>query len=544
MSSFAGFQGKVVQRGDEAYEESVYQYGWSSYETEGVIEPLAVIYAQDDGDVITAINYAKTNNVAVSVRTGGHQYCGASSTNDNNIQLDLSQTYTDFQWENADHSQVTLGISIPLGKFQSKLRAQRRFVPTGQCSYVHLGGHVQTGGYGQLIRSFGLLADYVQKVRIITADGVKRWVERGVAADKELLYAILGGSPGNFGVITDVTLNVQKDEDHALSRGFRAQFPYTEARLKALLDVMVAQDDKPDTPGDYDYCITVMGARPAEGKPATGIVVFAQWANLEGPGQVYHPDLFNKIRAAGGGKGRMTPVGSPNDGIFIDDEPTPMSELCSHWLFPIAREFQVPYHKRTYMSNSNSMTLKANNWTEWVSGRIEELVAGSPNECFVSAQFQYCGGTNSRFITHGMEGITSLSWRDSSFGCTLDAFYDTKTAGPYQTSLAWVQKNDIDGVGHAGAKFSVQDRRVLWGSYDLDLVAARAFYYDQWPEKYDRLCRTKLQYDPDHVFTPNKFCIGPLPPRAHVDVRKSGSKYAFSNALKSADVRSCAAGHC
>lgn len=84
----------------------------------------------------------------------------------------------------------------------------------GVCRKVYLGGHVQTGGYGQLIRSFGLLADYVQKVRIITADGQARWVERGRAQDKDILYAILGGSPGNFGVITDVTLNVLKDEDY------------------------------------------------------------------------------------------------------------------------------------------------------------------------------------------------------------------------------------------------------------------------------------------------------------------------------------------
>lgn len=80
-SAFEGFNGKVVQRGDEAYEQSIYQYAWSSYIDEGTIEPEAILYTRDDADVIAAIKYAKTHDI---------------STNGRNIQLDLSSTYTEF----------------------------------------------------------------------------------------------------------------------------------------------------------------------------------------------------------------------------------------------------------------------------------------------------------------------------------------------------------------------------------------------------------------------------------------------------------------
>ncbi|KAK3836330.1 MAG: hypothetical protein JOS17DRAFT_771863 [Linnemannia elongata] len=291
-SAFEGFNGKVVQRGDEAYEQSIYQYAWSSYIDEGTIEPEAILYTRDDADAV-------------------------------------------------------LGISIDLGRFQKKLGEQGRFVPMGVCRKVYLGGHVQTGGYGQLIRSFGLLADYVQKVRIITADGQARWVERGRAQDKDILYAILGGSPGNFGVITDVTLNVLKDED----------YPACGATLKRLLDVMVDLDDTPDTPADYDYSISMMSAQPSEGRPAV-IVALAHWGNLKGHNQTYSIEFFEKILNAGG-------TAMPYLGTFLDGSThTPMSELCSYWLLPVARVFPFPYRKHTNLSNSNSAALKKSCWTQ------------------------------------------------------------------------------------------------------------------------------------------------------------------------------------
>jgi hypothetical protein len=495
----AGIQGKVVRRDDEGYDNSIYQYAWSTYK-EQLINPDAVIYPAGDEDVIDAITYAKTHNIGLAIRTGGHHYTGASSATGKNLQLDLNDTYTDFSITHKDSTIVTVGISTTLIKFMEKLKAAKLFVPAGQCSYVNLGGHVQTGGYGHLIRSFGLFSDHVQAVRIITADGQVQWVERGVASDKELFYAILGGSPGNFGVITDLRLKVHRDKDHPKSRGLFGKVPYTPELFKALSDIMVAEDKTDDTPADFDFSLTVLSARLVEGKLESAIVIFVQWANLEGEGQTYDPAFFQKIKDV---------IGKPMDrheGLRLNDAEAPMSTLCSFWVFPIAREFQLPYFKRTYITESR--TLEEDGWSSWVTGRLNEFLLDPKNHHYISAQYTYLGGNSSRFRIQDPTNDMSFSWRrDSTFACTMDVFYDGKgDATAKARALEWVEKNDKEGVGKNG-KYSKEDRRLLWGSRDTDLPAARAHYYDS-EAKYQALAQTKKKVDPNLVFTANRFAVG------------------------------------
>jgi FAD/FMN-containing dehydrogenase len=65
-----------------------------------------------DEDVRITLAWARQHKVAVAVRTGGHQYSGASSTCGPNLQLDLSRTYRDIAW--LDDRTLEVGISISL----------------------------------------------------------------------------------------------------------------------------------------------------------------------------------------------------------------------------------------------------------------------------------------------------------------------------------------------------------------------------------------------------------------------------------------------
>ena len=98
---------------------------------------------------------------------------GASSTSGKNIQIDLSNTFankvTDFEYIE-ESNLLRAGVSFSLLQLFNMLHKRGLFLPGGMCSHVHLGGHIQTGGYGAIMRSFGLLCDHAEKFEIILAD--------------------------------------------------------------------------------------------------------------------------------------------------------------------------------------------------------------------------------------------------------------------------------------------------------------------------------------------------------------------------------------
>lgn len=526
-----GFKGDQYSRdaNDKDYEARRYQYATSSHEDEGHMTPSLVLYPKDVDDIKSVVKYARSEKIAIATRTGGHQYSGASSTYGKNIQLDLSETFADdisYREENGEHF-VRTSVSWELLKINEYLGEHGLFVPHGQCSHVHVGGHVQTGGYGQLGRSFGLFGDQVVSLEIINCDGKE--IEVTKDGNKDLFYAILGGSPGNFGIVTHFTIKVYSNDDYKGSRGLKTVYWYSKDTLKNLLNILVDMANDENFPRNYDYCVSML---------SSSFDVFKLYPELDEQMKIFNPDLYGK------------------DGILIPDWPSiivvyaqyvpftkddkcditwfdkikksgrlvlddlgllplydvkekKMSDLTKDWIFLDVREFKYPYIKRTYLTKSE--TLIQDGWVDWVTGRVDEI-ASSINGCRLSVQIQNFGGNNSMFYRNRDNG-TSYSWRDSTIVCVLDCFYNQLS--PFAKGIAekWQLTNDNEGIGQNG-KFSKEDRRVLWGSYsrvgkseDFNMGCSWPYYHDN-KEQYDRLCKIKKAVDPDNVFTPNDFCVG------------------------------------
>ncbi|CAN8102517.1 unnamed protein product [Discula destructiva] len=511
MATILGVTGKQFVAGAAQYPDWQYQYATSTHEADHDMKPGLIVQPHDKEDIKRTIIYAKQNGTRIAIRTGGHQYSGASSTGASNIQLDLRNTFRASDdlayFEKGDKSCVHASVSWALREFSIFLGKHNVFVPHGQCAEVHLGGHVQTGGYGQLGRSFGLLGDHVLSLEIIDHAGQEREITK--ANDPEMFYAWLGGSPGNLGVLTHFTIEVHRDADYKGARGLKALHLYDTSTLKRLLQIQTSMNDNENFPRNYDLCISVLSAsfdilglmggldnKVQEEHPEIFghdenpvwprmIVVYAQWVPF-GPSEKPDQSWFDQLKAGCWFTGGV--------------QEKPMSELAGEWLFQNTREFDLPYVKRTYLTTS--MELSTNGWVDWVVERMDKIVGSSLNGQWLSAQLQCFGGKNSQFRTNAGNG-TSYSWRDSTYCFTIDNFHKpSKKAEAEQ----WQAENDEQGLGPKGF-FSKQDRRVLWGSYgSFDLDSVWSTYYED-REKYERLGRARSAADPDGIFTPNTFSV-------------------------------------
>lgn len=410
-------------------------------------------------------------------------------------------------------------------EFNEWLGDSQCFVPHGQCSSVHIGGHAQTGGYGQSGRSFGLLGDHIESLVVVDPDDdVAQVKEVRKDNNPDLFFALLGGSPGNLGVVTHLTLTIRRSDDYVGSYGMRAVHFFTQGKLQRFLKLLADMSDNETWPRNFDLCISVLSGNhkpwfhfpdldhrlredyPEPGEdngyngtpshiPFTSIIVYAQWCKFE-PYETCPTWWFDQFGSWAYAKERGE---------------KPMHELGKWWIMPYTREFDIPYIKRTYVSNSN--TLGTSNWPKWTAERCQKITQ-EDNNCYLCAQIQFFGGQSSQYASNAGNG-TAYSWRDARMFATMDAFYDDQ-AGKAESAKAWAQEwqdtNDAEIRAHGQnmGQFGDKEQRVLWGCYQTkdetkDLDSVHEKYYDD--DTYDRLKKIRKAVDPHGIYTPNKFCV-------------------------------------
>lgn len=546
--TFPNFSCPVYKLGDKDYEFFRYQYATTSQPRENM-SPAVIIrpqYPNADPDVLTAIRYAGANKLAIAVRTGGHAYSGTSSTGHKNIQLDLSEAYNEWDY-NPENGLLRVGISHSLLEFNTKLRDAGLFMPTGQCYDVHVGGHAQTGGYGQLSRAFGLFSDQIVSFEIFLADGTKRVVaaDSNDPFDKNLFFAVLGGGPGNYGIMTHITVRPFKDSDHRFSRAYKRVIPYDpNFDHDILVQLFELVKEWENAPGDYDFCLTVAAgeedfisnqigtaSRDAfmikhfgdknHSSPFNVVMVYFQYSNHDNLPDTYDPTWCNKIdsilntaKHRGPWWVRLKMWVEQRILNFIEKQDnskiTPMSKsITKLWTFEGTREFNYPFYKYGQVTDE----VASPDWPEWAATRVDAMAGRSHEGLMIIVQCENFGGKNSAVTRNGARKQTSYAWRKTTIGYNMDIFYNPIDPDAISNAYKWHKENLKQGVGKNGM-FSKKDHRWFWASHDnINLDDVWKKYYSS-KEDYDRCRRVKKQVDPKGVFTPNPFAIGYKPKKA------------------------------
>ena len=176
------------------------------------------VAAERTADVAAAVNFARTNNLRLVVKGGGHGYQGTSNAPDSLLiwtrRMNAVTVHDDFVPQGCHAKQAPQpAVSVGAGAlwadaYEMVTTRGGRYVQGGGCRTVGVAGLVQGGGFGSWSKRYGTGAAGLLEAEIVTADGVVRVVNECLNPD--LFWAIKGGGGGTFGVVTRFTLRTRE----------------------------------------------------------------------------------------------------------------------------------------------------------------------------------------------------------------------------------------------------------------------------------------------------------------------------------------------
>ncbi|KAK8575827.1 hypothetical protein V6N12_063481 [Hibiscus sabdariffa] len=162
-------------------------------------KPLAIITARHASHAQASVVCAKGSGVQLRIRSGGHDYEGLSYTsgvpfvildmfNLRSIKIDI---VSETAW-------IQAGATTGELYYRIAEKSDVHGIPSGICTTLGIGGHFSGGGYGNMMRKYGLSIDNVVDARLIDADGT---IRNRKTMGEDVFWAIRGGGGTSFGII-------------------------------------------------------------------------------------------------------------------------------------------------------------------------------------------------------------------------------------------------------------------------------------------------------------------------------------------------------
>jgi FAD/FMN-containing dehydrogenase len=159
--------------------------------------PAVIARATCASDVAAAIRFARSRDLVVAVRGGGHSVAGYSTVDDG-VVIDLGPMKRIDVDPDQRRARVQAGVTW--GELD---RATQQFglaTTGGRMTTTGVAGFTLGSGSGWLERLHGLACDNLLSARVVLADGTT--VAAGQAEHPDLFWGLKGGG-GNFGIVTE-----------------------------------------------------------------------------------------------------------------------------------------------------------------------------------------------------------------------------------------------------------------------------------------------------------------------------------------------------
>ncbi|MEV4313939.1 LLM class flavin-dependent oxidoreductase [Actinocrispum sp. NPDC049592] len=181
---------QAVEPGDPSYDRIRHNFARKG-------SPGLVLRPGNVPEVQAALAYARSQDVTIGVRSGGHGFSGRS-TNDGGIVIDLGRLNSVKVLDRAT-KRVRVEPGARWGEVAQALKPHGLVISSGDFGGVGVGGLATTAGLGYLARSYGLTIDHIRAVEIVLADGTFLRIDD--EHEPDLFWAVRGAG-GNFGIVT------------------------------------------------------------------------------------------------------------------------------------------------------------------------------------------------------------------------------------------------------------------------------------------------------------------------------------------------------
>jgi FAD/FMN-containing dehydrogenase len=440
-----GFRGAVIEPGSPEYDESRTVFN-------GMFDrrPATILRPAGTADVIRAIGLARTNDLPLAIRGGGHSVAGFSMC-DGGIVIDTRG----LKGINVNPSKRTARVQagVDWGEFDRETQAFGLATTGGRVTSTGVPGFTLGSGSGWLERKLGFAADNLISADIVTAEG--EVVTASESENAELLWGLRGGG-GNFGVVTE--MEFQLHEVAPIVYGGLMAFDPEQSH-----DVIRAwRDISADAPEALGWAVASITAPPAEFVPQEwhGRRVIAIAGQFAG-------DLDEAARLLKGLRG-LKP---------IVDLWQPMPYLMVQGLLDPAN----PYGRRNYWRAFNLGDVDENAIDLFV-----EQAEAIPSP-FTALIMLGMGGAVSRVG----ENDTALSGRNVPFNLHLNCMWEGDAD---EENIAWVRETTT----------AFQPHTVSGMALNFITEISNADLEDSFGGKLTRLRKLKTTYDPTNLFRMNQ----------------------------------------
>jgi FAD/FMN-containing dehydrogenase len=348
----------------------------------------------------------------------------------------------------AHRMRVRAGAGLTFGEFVHGLESHGLVVPTGTCSGTGIAGATLGGGIGWLMGKFGLAADNVVAVELVTPEGNVVRAEAGMNDEEhaDLFWAVRGGG-GNFGIVTAIEYRT-----HPLAGVYAGVLVYPQTRAAEVLRLYrTITTSAPDE-------LTVMCVLTAFPNVGPAALLSFCWCGSETQAERFTAPLYS--------------LGSP---AFTFAQQMPYSAL-------LAMNDAATPDGRRYFDTTFSLS-------ELSDAAIAALVsnAGAATSPFSGIIFQHVHGEATRVAATA----TAYPFRHPHYAVV--------------NSAAWEEGDDARHVAWAKACAAAMQPYASRGAYVNFLGAdGNQAVQDAYGPNYARLAAIKQRYDPNNYLRRNQ----------------------------------------